>query len=159
MHKSTVCESSFMRPLLLIFIPQAIFDAFGDGEFFPNDDLIKFLGKDVCPIDKELLDICEDVLFLICGFDRANINIVSLHVFNRSCQHSLTLSLSLSSIDSSPCLLHAHPGWYVCEELCPFFTGSEVWQICHVRLWQCTELGALWNSKPVIFLLCYGCVV
>ena len=84
-----------MKPLLLIFIPQAIFDVFGDGEFFPNDELIKFLGKYVCPTDMELLGVCEDVLFLICGFDPANTNIVSLHVFNRSCQHSLSLSLPL----------------------------------------------------------------
>ena len=54
-----------------------MFDVFGDGEFFPNDELIKFLGKYVCPADMELLGLCENVLFLICGFDQKDMNIVS----------------------------------------------------------------------------------
>ena len=59
------------------FSSQVVFDVFGDGEFFPNDELIKFLGKYVCPADMELLGLCENVLFLICGFDQADMNIVS----------------------------------------------------------------------------------
>lgn len=35
-----------------------------------------FLAQKVCPFDKDLDFLCEDVLFLICGFDVKNINMV-----------------------------------------------------------------------------------
>ena len=56
---------------------QILYDIFGDGEFFPNDALIDFLAEYVCPFDRELEKLCRDVIFLICGFDVQNINVVS----------------------------------------------------------------------------------
>lgn len=56
---------------------QIVLSLFGDGEFFPNSELIKLLGKYVCPADMELAGLCENVLFLICGFDQNNMNMVS----------------------------------------------------------------------------------
>ena len=75
---------------------------FGDGEFFPNNELIKILGKYVCPADMELLGLCENVLFLICGFDQANINMVSLHQISDTCRIVFILSLSLSPSFNPP---------------------------------------------------------
>ena len=57
---------------------QVLFSIFGDGEFFPNSALIKLLGKYVCPADMALEGLCENVLFLICGFDQKEMNMVSM---------------------------------------------------------------------------------
>ena len=51
-------------------------DAVGYGEFLPNSALLDDLAKYVCP-DQVIDNICENVIFLICGFDKNNINIVS----------------------------------------------------------------------------------
>ena len=56
---------------------QEILDLLGHGEFLPNDELMKILAQFVCPFDREVEDICEDVIFIICGYDKSNINIVS----------------------------------------------------------------------------------
>ncbi len=48
------------------------------GDFIPNDFLIKFFAKFVCTADMEVEGLCGDIIFLICGFDRDNLNIVSV---------------------------------------------------------------------------------
>ena len=55
---------------------QFIFNKLDHGEFLPNDFLIKFFAKDVCTAEMVALDLCGDIIFLVCGFDRANLNIV-----------------------------------------------------------------------------------
>ncbi len=63
----------------LFLYTQFLLEHIGTGEFFGSSDIIKFLGKDVCIPQFHLIDgICEDVLFLICGFNPDNINIVSI---------------------------------------------------------------------------------
>ncbi len=58
---------------------QWFFNHFGTGEFFPDYEILKILGKDLCTPDLKVIDgLCEDVLFLICGFDRGDTNIVSV---------------------------------------------------------------------------------
>ena len=54
-------------------------DVVGYGEFLPNSQILDDLAKYVCP-DQAIDVICENVIFLICGFDKSNINIVSRHV-------------------------------------------------------------------------------
>ena len=56
---------------------QYFLDMIGHGEFLPNDFLLDLLAKYVCTFDIVSEDVCEDVLFLICGFDKNNTNIVS----------------------------------------------------------------------------------
>ena len=51
---------------------QYALNALGTGEFFPNDELLVEVSKYFC--DTPLKDICGNVLFLICGFDRNNLN-------------------------------------------------------------------------------------
>ena len=64
--------------LLLLFILQWVLKTFTTGEFIPSYELIRILGKYVCSADMELVDgVCENIIFLICGFDQNNINIVS----------------------------------------------------------------------------------
>ena len=58
---------------------KVILDLFGDGEFLPNDQLMKFLAKEVCPSDLDV--VCANVLFLICGFDEKNTNDVSVLLY------------------------------------------------------------------------------
>ena len=54
----------------------------GTGEFFTNSEIIKLAAKDLCIPEFKLIDgLCEDVLFLICGFNSGNINI-KLYVLN-----------------------------------------------------------------------------
>ena len=57
---------------------QFLLDVLGTGELLPNDAFIDFLGEIFCSLDKDLEDFCRDILFLICGFDVPNINVVSL---------------------------------------------------------------------------------
>ncbi|XP_064397366.1 putative lysosomal acid lipase/cholesteryl ester hydrolase isoform X2 [Halichondria panicea] len=58
------------------------FNHFGTGEFFPDYEILKILGKDLCTPDLKFIDgLCEDVLFLICGFDRGDTNITRLPVY------------------------------------------------------------------------------
>ena len=52
-------------------------DKFGTGEFLPNDKLVDIFVDAFCSWDREDEDTCRDVLFLLCGFDKANINTVS----------------------------------------------------------------------------------
>ena len=54
---------------------QFLLKLFGDGEFLPNDAFIKILDAVFCE-DSWLDEACGDVLFLICGFDEKNLNIV-----------------------------------------------------------------------------------
>ncbi len=64
---------------------QFLLEHIGTGEFFGTSEIIKIFGKDVCIPQFHLIDgLCEDVLFLICGFDPDNINIVSI---THACMH------------------------------------------------------------------------
>jgi len=58
-------------------LTQVFLDVVGDGEFLPNTKLIDWLTDLVCPVDKTVESLCEDILFLICGFDKDNMNLVS----------------------------------------------------------------------------------
>ena len=55
---------------------KVILDTLGDGEFLPNDSLMKFFAKEVCPTDLDV--VCANVVFLFCGFDEKNMNDVSV---------------------------------------------------------------------------------
>ena len=71
--------SGILIRLLVCTIMQWFFKHFGTGEFFPNYEILKIVGQNLCTPDMKIIDgICEDVLFLICGFDRGDTNIVSL---------------------------------------------------------------------------------
>ncbi|KAL5475602.1 hypothetical protein EMCRGX_G025434 [Ephydatia muelleri] len=67
-----------IAPFYKWFLPAL--DAIGDGEFLPNSQLLDDLAKYVCP-DQVIDDICENVIFLICGFNKDNINITRLDVY------------------------------------------------------------------------------
>lgn len=58
--------SEFYKPI------EYALNALGTGEFFPNDELLVEVSKYFC--DTPLKEICGNVLFLICGFDRNNLN-------------------------------------------------------------------------------------
>ena len=56
---------------------QDFLDIIGHGEFLPNEELLDWLGKYACSFDTVTADVCENVLFLLCGPDTNNTNIVS----------------------------------------------------------------------------------
>ena len=57
------------------FSLQFLINLDGTGEFLPTASFMDYLTAIICPlIDVEY--VCEDILFLICGFDRTDINIV-----------------------------------------------------------------------------------
>ncbi len=71
--------SGILIRLICIHIMQWFFKHFGTGEFFPSYEILKIVSQNLCTPDMKIIDgICEDVLFLICGFDRGDTNIVSL---------------------------------------------------------------------------------
>ena len=62
--------------ITLFYFLQELFHLLGVRDFMPNDEIIKILGKHVCR-HSLLKPMCEDVLFLICGFDHKQLNAVS----------------------------------------------------------------------------------
>lgn len=70
---------------------------FGDKMFMPHTFFDQFLGTEVC--SRELMDrLCSNALFIMCGFDRKNLNVVcmlcGLHYSRHSSQ---TLLIVFSS--------------------------------------------------------------
>ena len=63
---------------------------FGKKDFLPSDFIIKLAARQLCDLD--LIDtVCGDVIFIICGFDRSNLNMVRHQVSSLS--HSMNSSL------------------------------------------------------------------
>lgn len=57
-----------------LFLLQFLVDLLGPGEFLPNDEIMKWLARGIC---NEGVVICENVFFLLGGFDKSQINEVS----------------------------------------------------------------------------------
>lgn len=55
---------------------QILFDIFGVRDFLPSDAIIHWLAKHVCS-DKDLETFCSDIIFIICGFDKKQLNEVN----------------------------------------------------------------------------------
>ncbi|XP_013380109.1 gastric triacylglycerol lipase isoform X2 [Lingula anatina] len=65
---------------ILSDIPTAIlYDMFGKKDFLPNNELIDFLAKTVC--DEATRFICSDIIFVIAGYDKAQLNMTRLPVY------------------------------------------------------------------------------
>ncbi len=71
-------KSALYIPTYTHTYTQFLLTHIGTGEFFSNSEIIKLAAKDLCiPQFKAIAGICEDILFLICGFNPDNTNIVS----------------------------------------------------------------------------------
>ena len=98
---------------------QPILNAVTDGEFFPNNFLIDFFAKDVCTLEMAVEGVCEDVIFLVCGYDKNNLNEVS--VFSSLFRFAFLFMLFGFRSDPAPRLLRTHPCWHLrkkCNALC-----------------------------------------
>ncbi|CAI8032080.1 Gastric triacylglycerol lipase [Geodia barretti] len=62
-------------------ILEYILDTLGAGEFLPNEEFVDILVDFYCSWDEKDADNCRDVLFLLCGFDPANINTTRIPVY------------------------------------------------------------------------------
>jgi len=51
---------------------------FGEDEFLPQNSVLHFLEKYACDINYFEKEICTNILFLICGFDKEQFNYVSI---------------------------------------------------------------------------------
>lgn len=70
---------------------------FGDKIFMPHNFFDQFLGTEVC--SRELLDrLCSNALFIMCGFDRQNLNVVCMHCDLHSRNSFQMLLTALSSL-------------------------------------------------------------
>ncbi|XP_062520508.1 gastric triacylglycerol lipase-like [Corticium candelabrum] len=58
---------------LSYFTPEIddLFKLFGEYDFLPNDELMKLFAQYFCPED---VSVCSNVLFLICGYDKSDLN-------------------------------------------------------------------------------------
>lgn len=56
---------------------QKTVEMLGFYEFLPNLDLFKLIGQQLCRDTSPFIAICENVLFLIVGFNERNLNAVS----------------------------------------------------------------------------------
>ena len=70
-------DSGILHERLTTPPPQPLLDIVGHGEFFPHSALLDWLSKYLCTADMIAEDLCEDIMFLLCGFDKNNTNIVS----------------------------------------------------------------------------------
>ncbi|ELT87656.1 hypothetical protein CAPTEDRAFT_5448 [Capitella teleta] len=59
---------------------EGLFDLFGIDEFLPSSRILKFLGSTLCE-EKYTRDICENIFFLICGYDSQNMNVSRIPVY------------------------------------------------------------------------------
>lgn len=57
-----------------------MFDIFGVRDFLPSDAIIHWLAKYVCS-EKDLETYCSDIIFIICGFDKKQLNETRLPVY------------------------------------------------------------------------------
>ncbi|GAV04820.1 hypothetical protein RvY_15041 [Ramazzottius varieornatus] len=58
-----------------------LFRVFGYRDFLPDYDLIKYLGRTFCTLQPVPVKICENILFLIGGYDYAQMNATRLDVY------------------------------------------------------------------------------
>lgn len=72
--KGLLHELAYIAPEL-----EDLFHLFGVKDFLPNDDVMKLIANTICASD--LAELCSDVLFLICGFDKSNLNETRLPVY------------------------------------------------------------------------------
>ncbi|XP_055327362.1 uncharacterized protein LOC129580729 [Paramacrobiotus metropolitanus] len=73
-------------PPLLLLAPFSrelafMFRLFGYRDFLPDYPIIKYLGKTFCEAQPVPTEICENVLFLLCGYDFAQTNSSRLDVY------------------------------------------------------------------------------
>ncbi|XP_063076831.1 gastric triacylglycerol lipase isoform X2 [Engraulis encrasicolus] len=61
-----------------------IWDLFGDKNFFPQNDLIKFFATKFCS-KKPFSVLCGNIFFLLCGFDEKNLNMTRTPVYTTHC--------------------------------------------------------------------------
>ena len=62
--------------LICFFCPQFLFEVFGVRDFLPSDDIIHWLATYVCK-PSDLKELCSNIIFIICGFDKPQLNMVS----------------------------------------------------------------------------------
>ncbi|XP_046748452.1 lipase 3-like [Diprion similis] len=55
-----------------------LFELIGEYEFFPNGDFVTEIGSTYCDDDALTQYLCSNALFLLVGFDKANLNITML---------------------------------------------------------------------------------
>ncbi|KAG1943735.1 gastric triacylglycerol lipase [Pimephales promelas] len=69
----------------LSVIPEfLIWDLFGQKDFFPQNELIKFFATEFCS-KKPLSVLCGNIFFLLCGFDEKNLNMTRTPVYTTHC--------------------------------------------------------------------------
>ena len=61
---------------VFFFYLQLLFAIFGVRDFLPSNELIRWLADKVCT-EKEWESFCSDIIFVVCGFDKAQLNEVS----------------------------------------------------------------------------------
>jgi hypothetical protein len=54
----------------------------GKGEFLPHNEIIQWLGKYGCELVTTEKKICENLIFVISGFDEDQFNMVSVIQFS-----------------------------------------------------------------------------
>lgn len=58
-----------------------VLDIFTHGEFIPNYPIVKLFAKYACTVDMEVEGLCGNIIFLICGFDKDNLNVSRVPVY------------------------------------------------------------------------------
>ncbi|XP_075034378.1 lysosomal acid lipase/cholesteryl ester hydrolase-like [Mixophyes fleayi] len=67
------------------YLPECLIkELFGDKAFLPQTRIIHWIAKTFCS-ELVLEEICGNMLFLLCGFNRWNLNMTRVHVYTSHC--------------------------------------------------------------------------
>lgn len=61
-----------------------IYDLFGRRDFLPQSYMIQWFAEHVCG-KRRLSDVCENLFFILCGFDQNNLNVSRTPVYTTHC--------------------------------------------------------------------------
>ncbi|XP_049915586.1 gastric triacylglycerol lipase [Epinephelus moara] len=82
-----VATASFTESAMtkLTFLPEfLIWEVFGRQDFLPQSHMIEWFSEHVCA--KQLLnELCGNLFFVLCGFDRENLNMTRTPVYTEHC--------------------------------------------------------------------------
>ena len=72
-----VCSYTHYSLSTLLSFIQFLFKVLGVRDFLPSDAFTRFIASEVCPLPA-IDRVCENVLFLIVGFDEQHLNMVHI---------------------------------------------------------------------------------
>lgn len=95
---------------------------FGANEFLPQNKILQFLAKYGCELTEAERYICENTVFVLCGFDKAQYNEVCEFYLIQFIQMSLLRPTHFTDVNA--CYIWTHACWNFYENRGTLRTGD-----------------------------------